>query len=114
MRPMKSIKSAAALKLIEKSLGDAFESIRDGIHILDIDETGIKGRIYPDVGQLRNCWVVYVPNEEQTHCLHPSHIICIDKISGRVIYDGSECGKKHRRLNILKAGRISRDQVACQ
>jgi hypothetical protein len=81
-----------AEQIVAAYLGGRFQSLADKMFILDMNETGIKGRAFLGEYGQDDCWVVYVPDIMARSTLSPSRIICIQKMSGAVVYDGSEGG----------------------
>ena len=81
-----------AEQIVSAYLGTSFQSLADKMFILDISETGIKGRAFLGEYGQENCWVVYMPDIKARSTLSPSRIICILKADGAIVYDGCEGG----------------------
>ncbi len=83
-----------AERIIAAYLGKEFRAFtRRGV-IVDVRETGLKGRSFLWRNNNEECWIAYMPDIQANTPLAPSRILCIVKKTGEIIYDGSEGGKR--------------------
>lgn len=73
------------------------------MHVLDINETGLRSRDCLGLSAVEDCWVAYVPDGAASSTLSPSRIICILKVTGEVVYDGSEGGGFSGWVNVYNS-----------
>lgn len=81
-----------AKRIVVDYLGESLQSYADKMPILDINETGVRGRNFLGGFAFEECWVAYMTDSRTRFRLAPSRIICILKKTGEIIYDGSEGG----------------------
>ena len=89
---MNLLNRADAKQIVVEYLGESFRSYTAKMPILDINETGVKGRNFLGKCAFEECWVAYMTDNRTRFSLAPSRIICILKKTGEIVYDGSEGG----------------------
>ncbi len=82
--------------ILLKYLGSLYEQLRPKMVVRDIKETGLTSRGQLNQAGLKDCWVVFMPNESSQCILAPSRVICIHKKTGAILFDGSEAGQQEK------------------